>query len=108
MPGAARYVTQFIVNIKRQQGGTNMMTFFKNSLRAGLVGALALVIGAGSAFAASWDMPTPYPDATFHTANIHKFAEDVKAATNGDLTIKVHSAGSLFKHKQIKKAVRSG
>lgn len=85
-----------------------MMTFFKNSLRAGLVGALALVIGAGSAFAASWDMPTPYPDATFHTANIHKFAEDVKAATNGDLTIKVHSAGSLFKHKQIKKAVRSG
>lgn len=85
-----------------------MMTFFKNSLRAGLAGALALVIGAGSAFAASWDMPTPYPDATFHTANIHKFAEDVKAATNGDLTIKVHSAGSLFKHKQIKKAVRSG
>ena len=32
-----------------------MMTFFKYSLRAGLAGALALVIGAGSAFAASWD-----------------------------------------------------
>ena len=54
------------------------------------------------------DMPTPYPDATFHTVNIKKFAEDVKAATNGGLTIKIHSAGSLFKHKQIKKAVRSG
>ena len=53
-------------------------------------------------------MPTPYPDATFHTINISQFADDVKAATNGDLTINVHSAGSLFKHKEIKKAVRSG
>ena len=32
----------------------------------------------------------------------------MKAATNGGLTIKIHNAGSLFKHKQIKKAVRSG
>lgn len=82
-----------------------MNVFFKHGL---LAGALALVFGAGSASAASWDMPTPYPDATFHTVNIKKFADDVKAATNGDLTIKVHSAGSLFKHPQIKKAVRSG
>ena len=58
--------------------------------------------------AASWDMPTPYPDKTFHTVNIAKFADDVKAATGGELNIKIHSAGSLFKHKEISKAVRSG
>lgn len=58
--------------------------------------------------AASWDMPTPYGDATFHTQNIRQFAEDVKAATGGDLTITVHSAGSLFKHPDIKDSVRKG
>ena len=69
----------------------------------------AIVLGLSQpALAVTWDMPTPYPDATFHTKNIKQFAEDVKAATNGDLIINVHSAGSLFKHKEIKKAVRSG
>ncbi len=63
---------------------------------------------AASAFAETWDMPTPYPDATFHTVNIIQFAEDVKQATGGKLEIKVHSAGSLFKHPEIKNAVRGG
>ncbi|MCB1857947.1 MAG: TRAP transporter substrate-binding protein [Gammaproteobacteria bacterium] len=58
--------------------------------------------------AASWDMPTPYPDATFHTVNITEFAKEVSAATGGKLEIKIHSAGSLFKHPEISKAVRSG
>lgn len=58
--------------------------------------------------AASWDMPTPYPDKTFHTVNIMEFAQEVESATNGALVIKVHSAGSLFKHPEIKNAVRSG
>lgn len=58
--------------------------------------------------AASWDMPTPYPDKTFHTQNIIQFAEDVKKSTNGALSIKIHSAGSLFKHPEIKNAVRGG
>ncbi|MGD8710437.1 MAG: TRAP transporter substrate-binding protein [Ectothiorhodospiraceae bacterium] len=53
-------------------------------------------------------MATPYPDATFHTQNIYKFADDVKAATDGALEIRVHSAGSLFKHPQIKRAVQTG
>ena len=58
--------------------------------------------------AASWDMPTPYPDKTFHTQNIAAFAKDVGEATKGKLTIKLHTAGSLFKHKEIKGAVRGG
>ena len=40
--------------------------------------ALALPAGAET-----WDMPTPYPDATFHTVNISEFASDVSEATDG-------------------------
>ncbi len=71
--------------------------------------SLALVFGvATTCSAATWDMPTPYPDKTFHTQNIIKFAEDVEKATAGNLKIKIHSAGSLFKHPEIKNAVRGG
>ncbi|MEL7216765.1 MAG: C4-dicarboxylate ABC transporter substrate-binding protein, partial [Pseudomonadota bacterium] len=72
--------------------------------------ATALTLGLGMAapvIADTWDMPTPYGDATFHTVNIRTFADDVAAATDGDLTITVHSAGSLFPHSEIKNAVRS-
>lgn len=58
--------------------------------------------------AATWDMPTPYPDKTFHTQNIAVFAEEVEKSTGGDLKITIHSAGSLFKHPEIKNAVRGG
>ncbi len=64
---------------------------------------LSLPVGA-----VTWDMPTPYPDKTFHTVNIRQFAEEVKEATGGDVEIQVHSAGSLFKHAEIKNAVRNG
>ena len=78
----------------------------KNSIA---LAAVALAFGASSALAQTkWDMPTPYPDANFHTQNITMFAEDVKKATNGGLEIKVHSNGSLFKHPEIKNAVRGG
>jgi len=63
---------------------------------------------ATAANAASWDMPTPYGDATFHTQNISQFAVDVAEATGGALEITVHSAGSLFPHAEIKNTVRSG
>lgn len=55
-----------------------------------------------------WDMPTPYGDNTFHTVNIRQFAEEVEAATQGELVITVHSAGSLIKHPEIKSVVRRG
>jgi TRAP-type C4-dicarboxylate transport system substrate-binding protein len=67
-------------------------------------GAIAM---ATSATAQNWDMPTPYGDATFHTQNIIQFADDVRAATDGDLDITIHSAGSLFPHPEIKGAVRN-
>ena len=55
-----------------------------------------------------WDMPTPYPDAEFHTVNVRQFVEDVKKATGGQLDINVHSNGSLIKHPDILRAVSTG
>ncbi len=69
---------------------------------------MTAVMMAAPAQAESWDMPTPYPDKTLHTANIILFASDVDKATSGALKIKVHSAGSLIKHPDINKAVRRG
>ena len=81
-----------------------MKTIFAKTLVAGLFAATL----STSALAADWDMPTPYPDATFHTVNINQFADDIKKATDGGLNITVHSAGSLIKHGEIKNAVRGG
>ena len=78
-------------------------------LLRGLFG-VALVCGFTSAAIAetTWDMPVPYPDGNFHTKNAVQFAADVEKATGGSLKIKVHSAGSLIKHPEIKRAVRQG
>ncbi len=78
-------------------------------MKARLAAVLAATAVFGVAHAQTkWDMPTPYPDSNFHTQNIMKFAEDVKKLSNGGLEIKVHSNGSLFKHPEIKNAVRGG
>ncbi len=75
-------------------------------------GILGLLLAGSLATAAAaqtkWDMPTPYPDGNFHTKNVAQFAADIEKATNGSLKIQVHSAGSLFKHPEIKRAVRQG
>lgn len=70
----------------------------------------AAAIGWSSPAAAQtkWDMPTPYPDGNFHTKNIRMFAAEVDKATSGGLKINIHSAGSLFKHPEIKRNVRQG
>lgn len=74
-----------------------------------LLASLCSLALLGSASAATkWDMPTPYGDGVHHTKNVRLFAEDVKAATNGELTIVVHSGASLFKHPEIHRAVRTG
>ena len=81
------------------------MTFFVRTVMA-----LALAGGLSSAAFAQtkWDMPTPYPDGNFHTKNAAQFAAEVDKATKGSLKIQIHSAGSLIKHPDIKRAVRQG
>lgn len=54
-----------------------------------------------------WDMPTPYGDGTHQTQVAQSFAKEVNEKSNGKLTIKVHSGGSLIKHPEIHRAVKS-
>jgi TRAP-type C4-dicarboxylate transport system substrate-binding protein len=80
--------------------------------RSGVRLAAAAFLGLAGVAAVSaetkWDMPTPYGDSNFHTQNIAAFADEVKEKTGGSLVIQIHSAGSLFKHPEIKNAVRKG
>ncbi len=85
-----------------------MSGFTKKMISALAVLAFSATFTATTFAKTSWDMPTPYPDATFHTKNITQFAADVEKATGGELVIKLHTAGSLFKHPEIKNAVRGG
>jgi TRAP-type C4-dicarboxylate transport system substrate-binding protein len=79
---------------------------FAGLMLAGLM--LAGCLATAASAQTKWDMPTPYPDGNFHTRNVAMFAADVAKATNGSLTIVVHSAGSLIKHAEIKRSVRQG
>ena len=75
----------------------------KISLAAGLI----LGLSATATLADKWDMPTPYGDGTHQTQVARSFAEEVNANSSGKLTIKVHSGGSLIKHPEIHRAVKS-
>ncbi len=80
------------------------MRFFRTTTAA----AAVLIAGVTQVAAETWEMPTPYPEGNFHTQNIEAFASDVAAATDGALEINIHAGASLFKHPEIKNAVRSG
>ena len=73
------------------------------------VAAATLAVSSTFAMAGEkWDMPMAYTDSNFHTQNAKAFAEAVKVATGGELEIKVHGGGSLFKGNEIKRAVQTG
>ena len=55
-----------------------------------------------------WDLPAAYPATNYHTVNLQKFADAVKAASGGKLEIVVHPGASLFKAPEIKRAVQTG
>ena len=64
---------------------------------AGLAGGAA-VAGGGAARAQApvrWDISIPWGPAEFHTRNAQRFAEEVRAATNGAVQMTVHAGGSL-------------
>src|SRR5215470_10790491 len=70
--------------------------------------AIAAAFCAAAAAQTKWDMPTPYPATNFHTENIAQFIADVDKASAGKLKITLHSAASLFKAPEIKRAVQGG
>lgn len=55
-----------------------------------------------------WQMATPYPDGNFHTRNNREFAAEIERATNGQLTVQVHSGASLLRMPEIKRGVQTG
>lgn len=81
-----------------------MRKTYLNLMAAAATASLSLSVAAQT----TWNMATPYSEAEFHTKNIQQFVADVNKLSGGDLTIKVHSAQSLFKHPEIPRAVRGG
>lgn len=83
------------------------MKFLKQPTAA-LLSSL-LVFGASQSVMAEtrWDMPTPYGDGTHQTQVARSFAEEVNANATGKLNIKIHSGGSLIKHPEIHRAVKT-
>ncbi|WP_027858692.1 TRAP transporter substrate-binding protein [Marinobacterium jannaschii] len=77
--------------------------------RTALLFASVLTLGASASALAEtrWDMPTPYGDGTHQTQVARSFAEEVNAKAKGKLTIKIHSGGSLIKHPEIHRAVKT-
>ncbi len=58
--------------------------------------------------AQNWDMPMAYSATNFHSENGVKFADCVRAGTDGGINITVHPSGSLFKGADIKRAIQTG
>jgi TRAP-type transport system periplasmic protein len=81
-----------------------MRKTYKSLMAAAAMASLSFGVAAQT----NWNMATPYPEGEFHTKNIQQFVADVNKMSGGDLTIKVHSAQSLFKHPEIPRAVRTG
>ncbi|MEQ8928291.1 MAG: TRAP transporter substrate-binding protein [Silicimonas sp.] len=72
--------------------------------------ALALAMAPGALMAqTNLDFPLTWPDGNFHTENAKRFAEEVATATDGEVTITIHSGGSLgFKGPEMLQVVEDG
>ncbi len=77
------------------------------TILAGAVATGALLLAQSALAQTKWDLPAAYPATNFHSVNLQKFADGVKAATGGKLEITVHANGSLFKAPEIKRAVQT-
>jgi TRAP-type C4-dicarboxylate transport system substrate-binding protein len=69
-----------------------------------LIGGLA----STASFAEKWHMPTPYGDGNLPTQIAYTFAQEIKDNTKGELDITVYSGGSLVKHTEIPRSVKTG
>ncbi|WP_417260720.1 TRAP transporter substrate-binding protein [Celeribacter sp.] len=77
------------------------------SIRA--ITAVALLFATSAHAETVWDMHINFPTGNFDTQNAIKFADAVKAETNGDVVINVMAGGSLgLKGPEVLGAVRDG
>jgi TRAP-type C4-dicarboxylate transport system substrate-binding protein len=72
------------------------------------IGAAMALATTGTLAQTKWDLPAAYPATNFHTINMQKFADAVKAGSGGKVEITIHAGGSLFKAPEIKRAVQTG
>ena len=70
--------------------------------------AAAAIVGQAAVAQTQWNLATAYQDDNFHTQNIAMFANDVAAATDGALTITLHTGASLLKMPEIKRGIQTG
>lgn len=77
-------------------------------LATGVAGSAMTLIPNMSLAATTWDMPSAYGAGNFISKAYAAFGEDVSKRTNGDLTITLHPAGSLYSGGDILRAVREG
>ena len=65
-----------------------------------------LVSFSGALAKTKWDLHLNYPAGNFHSKGAQEFADKVKAATNGELTIVLHPGAALgFKGPELLRAV---
>jgi TRAP-type C4-dicarboxylate transport system substrate-binding protein len=86
------------------------MTLDRRHVLAGLAGAATLAAPrVARAQATNWDLSTVWPDGNFHTQNAMRFANEVRAATNGAVNITVKAGGQLgFRGPEHMRSVRDG
>jgi len=68
----------------------------------------ALMLSSAAHAATVWNMSAEQPDANYLTQNARQFAEEVKAATKGELDIRVQSNSVLLKRPEVKRGVQQG
>lgn len=75
-----------------------------------IAAAAALLSGIATHALANtaWNMSSEQPDANYLTQNVRQFADDVKAATGGQLELKVQSNSVLLKRPEVKRGVQQG
>ena len=69
---------------------------------------MLLGLSTGAAAAERWDMPLAYPATNYHSETAAEFANDVTAATGGEIEVVTHPNGTLFRGEEIFRAVRTG
>ncbi|MGH1441666.1 MAG: TRAP transporter substrate-binding protein [Cellvibrionaceae bacterium] len=78
-----------------------------SALALSTVAVIYGLTASSPALAEKWDMPTPYGDGNHPTQVARQFAEEVTSKAGEKLNIKIHSGGSLIKHPEIHRAVKS-
>lgn len=75
----------------------------------GYASAIALMVAAPASAQTAWDLPLVWPAENYISVNAKRFADEVTAVTNGEVTITTHPGGSLgFKGPDMFSAVRDG